>query len=127
MLGRVISKILFSLFPVDMKLILSLYITNPIKSHVRGFGYALDYGVGDDANGTFVVKLNWIWSLFVAISCNVVCMGTALFAFVKPDPVSDSWTEDISVSIILLIMRTGSLIGGGGLSVLMGSFGLSVK
>ena len=54
-------------------------------------------------------------------------MGTALFAFVKPDPVSDSWAEEIIASIILLLMRTGALSGGGGLSGLMGRFCLSVK
>ena len=58
MLGRVISKIVVSLFLVDRKLILLLFITNPIKSHVHGFGSALDNGVGDDANVTFVVKLH---------------------------------------------------------------------
>ena len=61
------------------------------------------------------------------ISFNVVRMGTASFAFIKPDPVSDSWTEDITASIILMLMRTGTLIGGGGSSGLMGIFGLSVK
>ena len=54
-------------------------------------------------------------------------MGTSYFAFIKTDPVSDSWKEDITASIILLLMRTGALGGGGGLSSLMGSFGLSVK
>ena len=54
-------------------------------------------------------------------------MGTSYFSFIKPDPVSDSWTEDINVSIILLLMRTGALSAGVGSSGLMGSFGLSVN
>ena len=58
MIGRVISKIVFSFFPVGMKLFFSRSIPNPIKSYVRGFGSALDNGVGDDANGTFVFELN---------------------------------------------------------------------
>ena len=66
MLGRIISKIVFPFFTVDMKFILSLSILNPIKLYVCGFGSALDDGVGDDANGTFVAKLNWSWFLFVA-------------------------------------------------------------
>ena len=61
------------------------------------------------------------------ISCNVVPRGTSYFAFIKPDPVSDSWMEENTASIIFLLMRTGALSGGGGSSGLMGSFGLSVK
>ena len=57
-LVRLISKIVFSFFLLQMILILSLSITNPVKLHVRGFGSALDNGVGDDANGTFVFELN---------------------------------------------------------------------
>ena len=54
-------------------------------------------------------------------------MGTSNYAFIKPDPVSNSCTEDITASIILLLMSTGALGGDGGSSVLMGSFGFSVK
>ena len=66
MLGRVISNTLLAFFPVDIKYILSLYIENSIKLHVHGFGSVLGDGVGNDANVTFVVKLNWRWSLFMA-------------------------------------------------------------
>ena len=65
-IGRVISKIVISFFPVDVKLVLSLSITNAIKLPVRGFVSTLDDGFCDDANSTFVVELNWSWSLFVA-------------------------------------------------------------
>ena len=54
-------------------------------------------------------------------------MGTSYFAFITPDPVSYSWTEDITVSIILMSMKTGALSVGVGSLGLMGSFGLSVK
>ena len=54
-------------------------------------------------------------------------MGTSSFAFIKLDPISDAWTEDITAFIILLLTSTGALSGGGGLSGLIGSFGLSVK
>ena len=66
MINRVIRKIVFYFIPVDIKLILLILIMNPINLHVCGFGFALDDGVGDDANRKFVVKLNWNWSLFVA-------------------------------------------------------------
>ena len=65
-IGRVISKIVISFFPVDVKLILLMSITNAIKSPVSGFVSTLDDGFGDDASDTFVVELNWSWSLFVA-------------------------------------------------------------
>ena len=50
---------MFAFFPVNMKLIFLLSIVNPIKFLVRGFGSAMDNGVVDDANGTFVVESNW--------------------------------------------------------------------
>ncbi len=50
-------------------------------------------------------------------------MGTASLALMKPDPVSDSWTDDMTASMILLLTRTGALSGGGGSSGLIGSFG----
>ena len=66
MLGRVIIKIAFSFFPVDMKLIFLLSTTNPIKLHVHGFASELYDGVGDDSIKKIVVELNYRWSLFVA-------------------------------------------------------------
>ena len=54
-------------------------------------------------------------------------MGTAYFSFIKPDPVSDSWIEGITASIIFLLMSTGALSGGGGSSGLMGSFYFPTK
>ena len=50
-----------------------------------------------------------------------------IFHLLKPDPVSDYWTEGITASTILQYIRTVALSGGGGFSGLMGSFGLSVK
>ena len=32
---------------------------------------------------------------------------TLYFSFIKPAPVSDSWTEDITASITLMLMSTG--------------------
>ena len=31
---------------------------------------------------------------------NMVCVGTASLALMKPEPVSDSWTEDMTASMI---------------------------
>ena len=57
-----------------------------------------------------------LWSNLIAVGpclCpilfNVVRMGTYSSVFIKPDPVSDSYIEDITASIILLFMRTSSL------------------
>ena len=61
------------------------------------------------------------------ISSSVVRMGTASLALMKPEPVSDSWTEDMTASNILLLTRTGALSGGGGSLGLIGSFGLSER
>ena len=47
------------------------------------------------------------------ISWRVVRIGTASLALMNPDPVSDSWTEDMTASIILLFTRIGALCGGG--------------
>jgi hypothetical protein len=46
MFGRVISKIVLCTFPVDVKLLLSLSVANPIKLHVHCFGSALDNCIG---------------------------------------------------------------------------------
>ena len=54
-------------------------------------------------------------------------MGTVSFVFIKPDPVSGSWMEEITASIILLLISTGALSGGVRLSVSIGTFGFSVK
>ena len=72
---------------------------------------------------------NWIgtgpWGWFISFS--VVIMGTASRAFRKPIPVSDSWTEDITLGMTLLFTKIGALWGGGGSSGLMGSLGLSER
>ena len=54
-------------------------------------------------------------------------MGTASFALMKPDPVSDACTDDITASMDLELTSMGALRGGAGLVGLMGSFGLSER
>jgi len=54
----------------------------------------------------------WGWP----ISVSVVRMGTASLALINPEPVSDSCTDDITASMILLLTRMGALSGGGGSS-----------
>lgn len=54
-------------------------------------------------------------------------MGTASFALMKPEPVSDSCTEDITASMTLELTRIGAFRGGAGSVGLMGSFGLSER
>ena len=45
----------------------------------------------------------------------------------KPEPVSDSSTEDKTVLMILMLTRTGALSFGGGDNFLIGSLGLSER
>ena len=52
-------------------------------------------------------------------------MGTASFALMKPLPLSDSWTKDITASITFELTRMGALRGGDRSAEVMGSFGLS--
>ena len=52
-------------------------------------------------------------------------MGMASLAFMKPEPVSDSWTEDMTASITLELTSMGALRGGAGSVGLIGSLGLS--
>jgi hypothetical protein len=49
----------------------------------------------------------------------------ASLALMKPDPVSDSWTEDMTASMTLALTSIGALRGGAGSSGLIGSLGLS--
>ena len=61
------------------------------------------------------------------ISWRVVRTGTASLELMNPDPVSDSWTEDMTASLTLELTRIGALRGGAGSSGLMGSLGLSER
>ena len=54
-------------------------------------------------------------------------IGMASLALMKPEPVSDSWTEDMTASMTLELTRIGALSGGAGYSSLMGSLGLSER
>ena len=57
---RVVVCHVFGAFaPVDEKVSLLDAISDPIKTHIHGFGAALFDGVVADAGGTSVVGLNW--------------------------------------------------------------------
>ena len=62
----VICKIVLCTFPVDVELILLLSIPNPVEAHIHRLGSALNYCVGEYANSTFIVELEWSWALGVA-------------------------------------------------------------
>ena len=61
--GRVVSKIVLCTFPVDVELFLLLSVSHPVETHIHGFGSALYYGVGEDTDSAFVVKLEWSGAL----------------------------------------------------------------
>ena len=58
MFGDIISFVVESFFPMDVKLALALTIAEPVKTHVHGFGAFLLDVVVHDASGDFVVELN---------------------------------------------------------------------
>ncbi len=117
-LGRIICKIFLSALPVDVELFLLMPVANPIKSHIHCFGSALAHCVSEDTNGTFVVELDRRRALWMAHLLKGGTDWDSVFGVV-----SDSWTEDMTASIILLFTRIGALCGGGGSSGLIGSFG----
>ena len=59
MLGVVVSEVLYAGFPVDVELVLVYTVTDPVESHIDGFGPSLFDGVVDDAGGAGVVDLDW--------------------------------------------------------------------
>ncbi len=65
-LGRIICKIFLPTFPVNVELFLSLSIANPIKAHIHSFRSALNDSVSQDADGAFVVELEWRRALWIA-------------------------------------------------------------
>ena len=64
--SEVVGKVVGSFAPVDMIVALGDTVFDPVETHVHGFGPALFDGVINDANGTFVVRLDWGGSLGVA-------------------------------------------------------------
>ena len=51
---------------MDVELLLSLSVPNPVETHIHSFGSALNNGVSEDADSTFIVKLEWSGALGMA-------------------------------------------------------------
>ena len=75
----VISKIVLGTFPVDVELFLSLSVAEPVEAHIHSFGSALYYVVGEDANGTFVIELEWSGTLGMAHFGEGCAHGNGIF------------------------------------------------
>ena len=65
-LGEVVGKVVGAFAPMDEVVALCNTIFDPVESHVHGLGSALFDGVIDDANGAFVVGLDWSGGLRMA-------------------------------------------------------------
>ena len=66
MFGEVIGSIIFSSAPVNNKLVLFYSVTDPIETHVDGFGSTLFYSVVGDSSGGAVIGLDDSWGLGVS-------------------------------------------------------------
>ncbi len=78
-LGWVVGKIFLRTFPVDVELFLSLSVAEPVEAHIHSFGSALYYVVGEDANGTFVIELEWSGTLGMAHFGEGCAHGNGIF------------------------------------------------
>ena len=68
---------------MDVELVLPLAIPNPVEAHIHCLGSALDYCVGEYANGTFVVELEWCGALGVAHFSEGGSHGNSVFCVYK--------------------------------------------
>ena len=66
MFGEVVGAVQLAFTPEDGELVLFDAVTDPIKSHVDGFGAFLFDGVVGDSSCGGVVGDNWRWWLWVA-------------------------------------------------------------
>ena len=62
----IIAQILFSVFPIDVKLTLADSVAQPAEAHVHCFGHALLDGFVGEACCTFVVELEECGTLRVS-------------------------------------------------------------
>ena len=62
----VIAEVVDALLPMAVELVLAVAVSEPVEAHVHSFGLALFENTGKYAHCTFVVELQWGWSLWVA-------------------------------------------------------------
>ena len=82
-LGKVVCLVVFSWFPVDVKLSLAHSVSGPVESHIHSLGSLLLDAVCEDANGCGVVSLNWGWRLGVTHILECLPHVCNLFAIVE--------------------------------------------
>ena len=58
MFGEIVSEIVDTAVPVDMKFTLANVIANPIEMHVHGLGMTLVDRIIDNARGALIMSLN---------------------------------------------------------------------
>jgi hypothetical protein len=83
MLCKVVCLVGGSVPPVDVKLSLADLVTDPVVSHIHGFGSFLFNHVIGDAGGGTVVGNHWGWRLWVAKLGKRDLFGNGFFAIVK--------------------------------------------
>jgi hypothetical protein len=62
-LHEVIREVFSAWPPDDLKLPLAGTVSDPVKTHVNGFGAALFDGVIEDASGAFVCRFESLWEV----------------------------------------------------------------
>ena len=68
-LGPVVGSVVGTATPVDTKLILGFAASQPVETHVHGFGASRLNVVGDNSVGGAVVSLNGSRRLLVSHGC----------------------------------------------------------
>ena len=81
--GEVVGEVVGASAPMDHKLALGHAVTDPIESHIDGFGTALFDGAIGDAGSTGVVGLDRGWGLRVAEIVERGADGGGFFAVMK--------------------------------------------
>ena len=76
--GRVVTQVVVTGFPLDVKLFLLVAAVEPVEAHVNGLGLALFHGSTDDATGSDVIGDQGGWGLRMAEVKAAVADGNGL-------------------------------------------------
>ena len=83
MLCKVIPPVVFTSFPVDVKLPLFHSVSDPIKSHINCFGSSLFDLVIDYTFSAGIVSLNWGGRLWMSEEVKSVAEGAGILCIME--------------------------------------------
>ena len=63
MFGRVVTQVMVTRFPLDVKLFLFIVVGEPVEMHVNGFGLTLFHGTMGDSTGSDIISGEGGWGL----------------------------------------------------------------